>query len=74
MRLYGEIIPSFSEAIINRTGAKTMLYLSCTTISSVDPDQYGVSLAKDWVSVEYGTRSFGCSESNRVKEYFTNSC
>ena len=33
-----------------------MLYLACTTISSVDLAQYGVSLAKDWVSVECGTR------------------
>ena len=32
-----------------------MLYLTCTTISSVDLAQYGVSLAKDWVSVECGT-------------------
>ena len=34
-----------------------MLYLTCTTISSVDLVQYGVSLAKDWVSVECGTSS-----------------
>ena len=32
-----------------------MLYLACTTISSVDLAQCGVSLAKDWVSVECGT-------------------
>ena len=32
-----------------------MLYLTCTTIFSVDLAQYGVSLAKDWVSVECGT-------------------
>ena len=32
-----------------------MLYLTCTTISSVDLAQYGESLAKDWVSVECGT-------------------
>ena len=32
-----------------------MLYLACTTISSVDLAQYGVSLAKDWVSVKCGT-------------------
>ena len=32
-----------------------MLYLTCTTISSVDLAQYGISLAKDCVSVEYGT-------------------
>ena len=33
-----------------------MLYLTCTTISGVDLAQYGVSLAKDFVSVESGTR------------------
>ena len=32
-----------------------MLYLTCTTISSVDLAQYGVSFAKDWVSVECST-------------------
>ena len=32
-----------------------MLYLTCTTISSVDLAQYGVSPAKDWVSVKCGT-------------------
>ena len=32
-----------------------MLYLTCTTISSVDLAEYGVSLAKDWVSEECGT-------------------
>ena len=35
-----------------------MLYLACTTISSVDLAQYGVSLAKDWVSVECGTSRY----------------
>ena len=34
-----------------------MLYLTCTTISSVDLAQYGESLAKDWVSVECGTKA-----------------
>ena len=34
-----------------------MLYLTCTTITSVDLAEYGVSLAKDWVSVECGTNS-----------------
>ena len=29
--------------------------LACNTISSVDLAQYGVSLAKDWVSMECGT-------------------
>ena len=33
-----------------------MLYLACSTISGVDLAQYRVSLAKDWVSVECGTR------------------
>ena len=37
-----------------------MLYLACTTISSVDLAQYGVSLAKDWVSVKCGTMFFVC--------------
>ena len=32
-----------------------MLHLACTAISSVDLAQYGVSLAKDWVSVKCGT-------------------
>ena len=31
-----------------------MLYLTCTMISSVDLARYGVSNAKDWVSVDYG--------------------
>ena len=46
MRLYGEI---------DRTGAQTMLYLTCTTITSVDLAHYGVSRAKYWVSVDCGT-------------------
>ena len=47
MRLYG--------GIIDRTGAQTMLYLTCNTITRVDLAHYGVSLAKDWVSVDCGT-------------------
>ena len=47
VRLYGEII--------DRTGAQTMLYLTCTTITSIDLAHYGVSRAKDWVSVKCGT-------------------
>ena len=58
MRLYGKIIPSFSEGIIDRKGAQTMLYLTCTTISSVDFPQYAVSLAKDWVFVKCDTISY----------------
>ena len=52
VRLYGEII---SDGIIDRTGAQTMLYLTCTTITNVDLVHYGVSRAKDWVSVDCGT-------------------
>ena len=37
----------------NRPYRRTiMLYLTCTMISSVDPAHYGVSRAKDWVSVD----------------------
>ena len=32
-----------------------MLYFTCTMISSVDIAHYGVSRAKDWVSVDCGT-------------------
>ena len=32
-----------------------MLYLTCTTITSVDLAHYGISRAKDWVSVNCGT-------------------
>ena len=38
---------SFSEGTIDRTGAQTMLYLTCTMISNVDLAQYGVSRAKN---------------------------
>ena len=41
-----------------RTGAQTMLYLTCTMISSVDLAHYGVSRAKDWISVVCGTSYF----------------
>ena len=33
-----------------------MLYLTCTSITSVDLKYYGVSRAKDWVSVDCGTK------------------
>ena len=33
-----------------------MPYLTCTMISSVDLAQYGISHAKDWISVDCGTR------------------
>ena len=34
-----------------------MLYLTCTMIASVDLAYYRVSRAKDWVSVDCGTKS-----------------
>ena len=42
-----------------------MLYLACTTLSSVDLAQYGVSLAKDWVSVKCGTSYYAVTVSNK---------
>ena len=35
-----------------------MLYLTCTTITSVDLAHYRVSRAKDWVSVDCGTTPY----------------
>ena len=35
-----------------------MLYLTCTQITSVDLAHYGVSRAKNWVSVDLGTKLF----------------
>ena len=35
-----------------------MLYLTSTTMTSIDLAHYGVSRAKDWVSVKYGTIIF----------------
>ena len=37
-----------------------MLYLTCTMITSVDVAYYGVSHAKDWVSVDCGTKNLQC--------------
>ena len=48
-----------SEGIIDRTGAQTMLYLTFTTINSVDLAHYGVFRSKDWISVDYGTTHKG---------------
>ena len=33
-----------------------MLYVTCIMISNVDLAHYGVARAKDWVSVDCGTR------------------
>ena len=38
-----------------RTGTQTMLYLTCTMISSVDLVHLEVTRAKDWVSMDSGT-------------------
>ena len=38
--------------------AQTMLYLSCTMISSVDFAYNCVSCAKDWVSANCGTTEY----------------
>ena len=48
VRLYGEIV--------DRTGAQTMLCLTCTIISSVDLAHYRISRAKDRVSVDCGIK------------------
>ena len=37
-----------------------MLYLTCTTITSIDLAHYGVCRAKDWVSVKCGTTRNKC--------------
>ena len=42
-----------------------MLYLTCTTITIVDLSHYGVSRAKDWVSVDCGTK-LRCSVYNSL--------
>ena len=47
-----------------------MLYLTCTTITSIDLAHYGVSRAKDWVSVKCGTMDFASSTraaENRIR-------
>ena len=46
---------TISSGIIDRTSAQTMLYLTCTMLSSVDIAHYGVPREKDWVSVDCGT-------------------
>ena len=46
---------ALAMGIIDLTGAQTMLYLTCTIISSVDLAHYGVSRAIDWESVDCDT-------------------
>ena len=40
-----------------------MLYLTCTTISSVDLAHYAISRAQDWVSVDFGTSTLTSTSS-----------
>ena len=49
------IIPSLKFGDYLRTGAQTMFYLTCTMITSVDLAHYGVSRAKDCVTMDCGT-------------------
>ena len=53
-----------------------MLYLTCIMISSVDLAHYGVSRAKDWVSVDCGTmnqhRDFNCLVSSKLRAIMSN--
>ena len=53
--VYAPVRRDKSSGIIDRTGAQTKLYCTCTTITSVDRAHYGVSRAKDWVSLDCGT-------------------
>ena len=51
-----------------------MLYLTCTTITSVDLAHYGVSRAKDWISVDCGTSerySMVCAPVRRYSSSFS---
>ena len=41
------MVPNFSEGITDRTGGRTMLYLTCVMITSVDLACYRLSRAKD---------------------------
>ena len=47
-----------------------MLYLTCTTITSVDLAHYGLSRAKDWVSVDCGTIMDLISQINNIQLIF----
>ena len=48
-----------------------MLYLTCTTITSVDLAHYRVSRAKDWVSVDCGTMYVSIVN---IRKYFAKLC
>ena len=59
-------VRSLNEGIIDCTGAQAMLYLTCTTIPSVELAHYGVSGAEDWVSGDCGTKSHTSPSSHAV--------
>ena len=46
-----------------------MLYLTCTTITSIDLAHYGVSRAIDWVSMKCGTRVKTVERSQSLRAY-----
>ena len=47
-----------------------MLYLTCTTITSIDLAHYGISRAKVWVSVDCGTIWILISQINNIQLTF----
>ena len=59
-------VRSLSLGIIDRTGAQTMLYLTCTTIPSVVLAHYRVSRAEDLISGDCGTKSHTNPSSHAV--------
>ena len=46
---------AYARGLSTMQAHKTMLFLTCTMISSVDLAHYGVSRAKDLVCVDCGT-------------------
>ena len=46
-----------------------MLYLTCTTITSVDLAHCGVSRAKYWVSVDCGTNISNCIQVSQTAKF-----
>ena len=49
-----------------------MLYLTCTTITSLDLAHYEVSRVKDWVSVDCGTITISGYIGHQRKDLFLN--
>ena len=50
------------SGIIDHIGAQTMPHLTCTMISSVDLAYYGISRAKDQISVDCDTSQDNCEK------------